>query len=320
MEKVRKKKKWKFDSNQIILQVIALIGIAWFIIFSYIPFIGLTLAFREFRITDNMWDFSNVTWVGLDHFRQLFSGIQLPRIIRNTFAINLMKLLTGLPAAVLFALLLNEIPRVKYKKTVQTISFFPHFIPWVIVALLAVYFFSPSFGMLNSWLIGWGVIDRPLMWLHSADHTWWLFTWLELWKSLGWSSILFIAAVSGVDPTLYEAAVVDGATRWHKMYHISLPAIKGVVVLVFILQFSGLFSAIGGTFEQSVFLGNALNSSRSMVLGHYILETGIALGRFPYATAAGLVLGLVGLTMLTIANLACRFFLGRGLYTGGEGR
>jgi putative aldouronate transport system permease protein len=173
--------------------------------------------------------------------------------------------------------------------------------------------------MFNTLFMSLGWIDRPMTLLSDANSFYWLATWSELWKSLGWSSILFIAAVSGVDPTLYEAAIVDGATRWHKMFYITLPSIMGVIVLVFILNFSGLFSGLGGLFEQSVFLGNALNNSRSMVLGHYVMSTGIALGRFSYSTAVGMVTGIVGLILLTIGNLTCKKFLGRGLYTGGEG-
>jgi len=317
--KVKKsKKRREIDRDQIILQVIAIAGIAWYLVFFYVPYIGLTIAFREFRLTDSLFG-GQWTWVGLRYFQEIANDIQMPRIIRNTMVISLLKLVTGLPAAVLFALMLNEIPRLRYKKFVQTISYFPHFIPWIIVSLMALYFFSPQFGMVNTLLMSLGVIDRPLNILHSSDAFYWLATWSELWKSLGWSSILFIAAVAGVDVSLYEAAVVDGATRWHKMFYITLPSIMGVVVLVFILNFSSLFAGLGGTFEQSVFLGNTINQDRSMVLGHYVLNTGINLGRFSYSTAVGLVTGVVGLCLLTIGNLTCKKFLGRGLYMGGDG-
>ena len=312
------KKRRKIDSNQVILQIIAIAGIGWYLIFFYVPYIGLTIAFRDFRLTDSLFG-GQWTWVGFRYFEEMVRDIQMPRIIRNTMMISLMKLLTGLPAAILFALLLNEIPKLWFKRLVQTVSYFPHFIPWIIVALMSLYFFSPQFGMFNTLFMSLGLIDRPMTILTDSDSVYWLFTWLELWKSLGWSSILFIAAVAGVDPTLYEAAIVDGASRWHKMFYITLPSIMGVVVLVFILQFSSLFAGLGGTFEQSVFLGNTLNMDRSMVLGHYVLNTGIALGRFSYSTAVGMVTGVVGLTLLGIGNFVCKKFLGRGLYTGGDG-
>ena len=314
-----RKKRRKLDSNQVILQVIALLGVGWYILFFYVPYIGLSIAFREFRLTDSLFG-GQWTFVGLRYFREMINDIQMPRIIRNTVVISIMKLLTGLPAAVLFALLLNEIPRLRFKKIVQTISYFPHFIPWIIVSLMMLYFFSPQFGMFNTLFMSLGIIDEPMRILTDSSSFWWLATWSELWKSLGWSSILFIAAVAGVDVSLYEAAIVDGATRWHKMFYITLPAIKGVVVLVFILNFSALFAGLGGTFEQSVFLGNALNNERSMVLGHYVMNTGIALGRFSYSTAVGMVTGIVGLILLSIGNFTCRKFFGRGLYSGGEGQ
>lgn len=313
------KKRWKrWNSDQIILQAIAVAGISWYLLFFYVPYIGLTIGFREFRLTDSLFG-GEWTWVGLRYFREMINDIQMPRVIRNTVFISLLKLVTTLPAAVLFALLINEIPRMKFKRFVQSVSYFPHFIPWIIVSLIALYFFSPQFGMINDLFMRLGWINRPLLVLSDADSFYALAVWSELWKTLGWSSILFIAAAAGVDPSLYEAAVVDGATRWHKMFHITLPAIKGVIVLVFILNFSNIFAGLGGTFEQSMFLGNTINHSRSMVLGHYVLNTGIALGRFSYSTAVGLVTGIVGLILLTIGNLACKKFLGRGLYTGGEG-
>jgi putative aldouronate transport system permease protein len=312
-----KKKRRKIDSNQIILQVIAVAGIAWYLLFIYVPYIGLTIAFRDFRLTDSLFG-GQWTWVGIRYFQEMWNDIQMPRVIRNTVIISILKLLTGLPAAILFALLLNEIPRHRFKRFAQTVSYFPHFIPWIIVSLMMLYFFSPQFGMFNTLFMGLGLIDRPMTLLTDSGSFYWLAVWSELWKSLGWSSILFIAAVSGVDQSLYEAAVVDGATRWHKMFYITLPSIMGVVVLVFILQFSSLFAGLGGTFEQSMFLGNALNNDRAMVLGRYVLETGIGLGRFSYSTAVGMVTGLVGLALLGIGNVTCKKFLGRGLYTGGD--
>ena len=312
-----KRKRRKLDGNQIILQVIAIAGIAWYLLFIYVPYIGLTIAFRDFRLTDSLFG-GQWTWVGIRYFQEMWNDIQMPRVIRNTVIISILKLITGLPAAILFALLLNEIPRRRFKRFAQTVSYFPHFIPWIIVSLMMLYFFSPQFGMFNTLFMSLGLIDRPMTLLTDSGSFYWLAVWSELWKSLGWSSILFIAAVSGVDQSLYEAAVVDGATRWHKMFYITLPSIMGVVVLVFILQFSTLFAGLGGTFEQSMFLGNALNNDRAMVLGRYVLETGIGLGRFSYSTAVGMVTGLVGLALLGIGNVTCKKFLGRGLYTGGD--
>jgi len=314
------KRRRGINSNQVILQVIALTGTAWYVLFFYFPYIGLSIAFRDFKLTDNLFDMRNTTWIGFQFFGEMIRDREMPRVIANTVIISLMKLAVCLPSAILFALLLNEVPKLWYKKLVQTISYFPHFISWIIISLIALYFLSPQFGMINILLTNLGLISRPLTVLTNSKDFYWLATLLELWKELGWSSILFIAAVSGIDPTLYEAAIVDGASRWHKMFYITLPSIMGVVVLVFILQFSGIFSGGGGTFEQSIFLGNTLNMDKSMVLGHYTMKTGISLGRFSYATAVGLVNGIVGLILLGAANSFCKKFLGRGLYTGGDGQ
>jgi putative aldouronate transport system permease protein len=313
------KKRWRrLTTDQVILQAIAIAGISWYLIFFYIPYIGLSIAFREFRLTDQLF---GGTWrfAGLTYFIEIINDIRMPRIIRNTVLISLLKLVVMLPASVIFALLLNEIPRQKFKRFTQSISYFPHFIPWIIVALIMLYFFSPSFGMINDLAMRMGWIDSPITILSDVNAFYGLAVWSDLWKALGWSSILFLAAASNVDPTLYEAAIVDGATRWHKMFHITLPSIMGVIVLVFILNFSSLFAGLGGTFEQSMFLGNPMNADRSVVLGAYVLSTGINLGRFSYSTAVGMVTGIIGLILLTIGNLTCKKIFGRGLYTGGAG-
>jgi putative aldouronate transport system permease protein len=302
--------------NQIILQCIALGGLAWYLLFYYVPYYGLTIAFKDYKFNKGI---LGSPWVGLKYFRELLTDISLPIVIRNTVCISLLKILICFPAAILFALLLNEIPRPGFKKVIQTISYFPHFISWIIISLIAVYMFSPEYGMVNHLLMGLGLISQPLTILTDAGSFYWLAVFSELWKETGWSSILFIAAISGIDPTLYEAAVVDGASRWDKILHITLPSITGTITLVFLLNFSNIFAGVGGIFEQSMFLGNPLNYDRSIVLGYYTLKTGIALGRFSYATAVGFVNGVVSLILLLSSNAICHKFFGRGLYTGGSG-
>ena len=309
------RRKWKFTTNQIILQAMALMGISWYLIFYYGPYLSLSLAFKDFNFNAGVW---GSPWVGLKYFRELLADAALPGIIRNTVAISGLKILICFPSAILFALLLNEIPNARVKRLAQTASYFPHFISWIIISLIIVYWFSPEFGMINRLLIQLKIIKRPLTILTDPSAFYGLAVFTELWKETGWSAILFIAAISGIDPTIYEAAIVDGASRWQKTVHITLPSIMGAIILVFLLNISGLFSGIGGIFEQSMFLGNAINYDKSMVLGYYTLKSGLALGRFSFATAVSLVNGIVSTILIVTMNMLCKRVFGRGLYTGGE--
>ncbi|MCL2343044.1 MAG: ABC transporter permease subunit [Firmicutes bacterium] len=310
-------RKRRFSTDQIILQLCALVGLAWYIIFCYVPYFGLTIAFKNFDLSQG---FFGGSWAGLQYFAELFKDPQLGMVIRNTFVISLLKIVICFPAAIIFAVLLNEVTKIRYKRVIQTVSYFPHFLSWIILSLVMIYWFSSDFGLVNDVLTKLHLINKPLDWLNNPSAFWWLAMFTELWKETGWSAILFIAAISGIDPTLYEAAVVDGASRIKRIFFITLPSIKGTVVLMFLLTFCNIFSGVGGTFEQSMFMGNALNYNTSIVLGYYTLQTGLNLGRFSYATAVGLINGLVALALLLGSNAFCKRFLGRGLYTGGEGQ
>ena len=310
-------RKKRFDSDQIILQILALVGLSWFIVFYFIPYLGLNIAFKDYELTDGLFGGS---WVGFKYFKELLADPQLGMVIRNTLVISLLKIIVCFTLAIVFAIFLNEVTHLAYKKVIQTISYFPHFISWVILSLVMIYWFSTDFGLVNDVLTRLGLITRPLDWLNNQDSFYWLAVFSELWKETGWSAILFIAAIAGIDQQLYEAATVDGAGRIKRIWHITLPGIKGTVVLMFLLTFASIFSGVGGTFEQSVFMGNPLNYNTSIVLGYYTLQTGLQLGRFSYATAVGLVNGVVSLVILLGSNAFCKRFLGRGLYTGGEGQ
>lgn len=307
----------KFSVDQLILQLCALGGLAWYIVFYFIPYVGLTIAFKDYNLSQGLFEGE---WVGLKYFQELVTDPQLWIVIRNTVVISALKIAICFPAAILFAVFLNEVKSLRYKKLIQTVSYFPHFISWIILSLVLVYWFSSDFGLVNDVLMKLNIIQKPLDWLNNPNAFYGLAVFTELWKETGWSAILFIAAIAGIDPTLYEAAVVDGASRWKRIVYITLPCIKGTVVLMFLMTFSGIFSGTGGTMEQSMFMGNAMNYDTSIVLGYYTMQTGLNLGRFSYATAVGLVNGAVSLTLLLSSNVFCKRFLGRGLYTGGDGQ
>ena len=303
------------NTNQIILQIMALSGIAWFILFCYAPMYGLTLAFKEYSFKKGI---LGSPFAGLVYFKELFEDPEIAGVVTNTVAIGVLKLLICFPMPILFAMLLNELSSDRLKKLVQTASYFPHFISWIIISLIITYWFSPEFGIVNKVLLELRIVEQPITPLTDPGSFYGLAVISEMWKEMGWSAIIYIAAIAGIDTTLYEAATVDGATKVQRIIHITLPGISGAIILMFLMSFASLFSGGSGTFEQSYFLGNPMNYDKSMVLSYYTMKTGIMLGRFSYATAVGLLNSVVSLVLLLISNGTCKKLFNRSLYFEGE--
>lgn len=306
---VTKKRKFKFDSNQAILQVMALLGIVWFLIFFFIPYYGLTLAFREYDFAKGI--FAS-PWIGLQYFKELFTDPEIPNAFINTLAISIFKLLIGFPAPIILAVLLNELPGRRFKSLVQTVSYFPHFISWILISLIAVYWLSPDMGMVNQLLMSLNIIDKPMNILTDASSYWGLAVFSDIWKETGWGAIIYIAAIAGIDETLYEAASVDGISKVGKIFYITIPCISGTILILLLLNIGSLLSS--ANFDQAYFMGNAMNYDKSNILDTYVLKVGVQLGRFSYATAVGLLKAIVSLVLLLVSNIACKKFFGRSLY------
>ena len=204
---------------------------------------------------------------------------------------------------ILFAIMLNEVRNKPFKRFAQTVSYLPHFISWVIIAGLAINFFS-SDGVINTLLGGAGLIDQPIPFLTSSDNYWPMAVFLDVWKDMGWWAIIFLAAITGIDPTLYEAADLDGAGRLRKIWNITLPSIKGTVTVVLILSLGNLFGGglSGSNFEQSYLLGNTMNFERSEILQTHVFKTGMVNSRFAYATAVGLIQSVISLILIFASN------------------
>ncbi len=242
----------------------------------------------------------------MKHFVALFKDPMFYQVMRNTLGMSFLQLVFGFPLPIIFAILLNELRGMKFKKMVQTVSYLPHFVSWVIVAGLFSTMLA-SDGIVNDVLMFVGIVDEPISFLAIPEYFWGIVTSAEIWKELGWYSIIFLAAITGIDPSLYEAARVDGANRWQQIWNVTLPCISPTIVVILILNIGWLIS-IG--FEKQYLLQNSLVQDYSKVLDLYILDYGIKLGRYSFGTAIGIFKSLVSIILLFSANRLAKRFTG----------
>lgn len=288
------------------LYLLALPGLLFFLIFKYIPMWGIVIAFQNYS------PYMGITkseWVGLEHFINFFSNPDFMLLFRNTMAINLMSLLLFFPLPILLSLLLNEVRVEAYKRIVQSIVYMPHFLSWVIIAGLTFLLFAKGEGLVNKLLesVGYERID----FLTNPDGFWLMLTVQSIWKEAGWGTILFLAAIASIDPQLYEAARMDGANRIRQMWHVTLPAIRNVVVILLILRLGHMMD-VG--FEQVFLMYNGAVSQVAEVFDTYVYRVGIQQGQFSFSTAAGLFKSVVGLALVVLANKIAKKFGEEGVY------
>jgi putative aldouronate transport system permease protein len=277
------------------LQVMALLGVAWMIVFNYVPMYGIIIAFKDFNIIKSI---SEAPWTGLEHFKAFMDDDNLGYVIKNTLGMSVLKLLIGFPLPIGFALFLNELRSIRFKKLVQTISYLPHFLSWVILGgILATWL--ADVGIINNILIALNIIQDPISYLAEPQYFWSIIITSDIWKELGWSAIIYLAAITGVSPEMYEAATIDGAGRFQKMFYVTLPSIKGTIAILFILAVSGILNS---NFDQILVLKNQLNESASNVIDVYVYQVGILQSRYSYATAVGLIKSIISLLLLLSAN------------------
>ncbi|MCQ6557604.1 ABC transporter permease [Paenibacillus mendelii] len=307
---------WRRLRGQLFYQVCALMGIAFLLVFAYTPMVGLIIAFKNFKLTSGIPGFITSEWVGFKWFIEFYNDINFWQIIRNTVAISLLKLFFTFPIPILFALVLNEVRKHSVKRTVQTVSYLPHFISWIVVSGMIFSFFNEQTGVVNHFLVSTGLADKPISFLSDPAYFWPMAVLSDIWKEMGWWTIIFLAAIVGVDPALYEAAVVDGASRMQRIWYITLPTIKGTIIIVLILSIGNLFGGgLGGSnFEQSYLLGNPVNNGVSEILQTYTLKMGLAQGRYSYATAIGLIQSVISLLLIYLSNYLSKRFSGVGLF------
>ncbi len=306
----RKRKPWTRDD--FILVAMASISLIFLAVFAYAPLYGLVLAFKkDGQYINIMHAIQYADWVKFDQFEDFLTSPNFADIMYNTLGLNILQLLINFPAPIIFAILMSELLSDKFKKFVQTVTFFPHFISWVIFGGIFLSLLDFDTGIVNTLLVDIGLISEPVDILGGEEYFWGLIIITSILKGLGWGSVIYVAAISGIPNELYEAARIDGANRWHKIRYITLPSIAPTITLFFILSVSGLLN--NGIDHIWVFQ-NANNIGRSEVLDTFIYRFGIPQWKYGYATAVGLLKSLVSLFLLVSGNTICKKVSGKGIY------
>lgn len=295
--KVKKDKKitWKEVKKQKFLLVVSFFMVVYGIIFYYWPLTGWLMAFQNYKPKDGL---LGSKFVGLAKFKFLFEDVTFLRVIRNTFCMGVLNLVTCTFMAILFAILLNEIRSTKAKKTVQTISYLPHFLSWIIVTGILHDALSSS-GIINELLMKFGFIDTSIDFFAHKEYFWPIVAFANVWKETGWNAIIYLAAITSIDPCLYEAASIDGAGRWAKIKYITLPGIKPTIMILLLMNVGNVLNA---GFEVQYLLGNGLIKSVSDTIDIYVLTWGISQNDFSLGTAAGIFKSVVSIALILIAN------------------
>lgn len=292
---LRRRPLWRqlLDQRQLVWMTVPIL--LYIFLFTYVPLTGWTMAFQNYKPAKA---FADQEWVGLQWFEFLFSDEQFLLVLRNTLCMSLINITLGFVTAILLALLLNELRHMFLKRAVQTISYLPHFLSMVIVASL-VGTILQSDGILNQILMFFGFIEEPILWLGQGEYFWGIVGATMVWKEVGWNTIIYLAAIASIDPTLYEAAEIDGCNRYHKMWHITLPGMKPTIMVLMIMSIGRVLDS---GFELQYLLGNGLNVDYSQTIDIFNLRYGIEMGNFALATAAGMFKSVVSITLVLIAN------------------
>lgn len=271
--------------------------VAYTFLFNYYPLTGWIMAFQNFKPAKG---YMGSEFVGLDHFKFLFTDIEFWRSFRNTLAMSMLNLVFSFLFAIVFALLLNEIKNKQFKTITQTMSYLPHFLSWIIVcSLIQTMLSTGNDGIVNEILLKLHIIKEPVLFLGKQEYFWWVATFASVWKETGWNSIIYIAAITGIDPELYEAAELDGAGRFRKMWHVTLPGIRPTIVVLLIMN---LGFALNASFEVPYILGGGLLADVSQTIDIFVLNYGMKIGNYSLATAAGIFRSVISLFLVFVTN------------------
>ena len=291
-----KKTFWGTLVNQRQLVYMSLPLVLYIILFSYVPLWGWSMAFQNYKPALS---FSEQQWAGIRWFKFLFTDPGFLRVLRNTLAMSLINMALGYITAISFALLLNELKKVGFKRTVQTISYLPHFLSWVIVTGLVSSVLAVENGVINDFLLGLKIIKEPILFLSKPDYFWGIVGFTYVWKEVGWNTIIYLAAIAGIDPNLYEAAEIDGCNRFHKMWFITLPGIKSTIIILLIMSIGRVLDA---GFEMQYLLKNGLIQDVAETIDIFVLRYGFEISNISLATAAGMFKNVVNVTLIFLAN------------------
>lgn len=291
------------------LYALLALPLIYLLVFKYAPMVYIQIAFKKYSIVESVWKLPLAKNHGFEYFIKAFNSKDFLLALRNTVTLNLLDLIVGFPAPIIFALILNELCFKRFKKVVQTIAYMPHFLSWVIVYSLALQLFAPGEGLVNMLIESLGGESIPF--LNDAAH--WIATYIGVgvWQSFGWNSIVYLAAIAGINPELYEAAAVDGAGRFRKMWHITLPGIKPTIVVLLIMNLGNI---LGSGFDRPFAFQNNLVMKVADVISTYVYRTGVKGLQFSLTTAVGLFQSVVGVFFLLMANWLSRKLGERGIW------
>ncbi len=282
------------------LYVMLLLPVALVIVFNYAAYPGLRMAFMDYKPAKG---YAGSAWVGMKTFQKIFKDADFSRALRNSIVFNLLDLLVGFPMPILLALMLNELRYQKFKKVSQTILYLPHFLSWAIIGSVALTMFKPSSGLVNIALMKAGIIKEGIPFLNEKWH--WAVTYLLIgvWQGMGWGTIMYLAAITGINGELYEAAMIDGANRWERMWHITIPGIKSTIVTLLIMN---LGRVMGSNLERLTAFDNSQVKDFQYQLAVYVYNKGLGNGKFSMATAVGLFQSLIGLILVLLSDYVAK--------------
>ncbi|KRF03609.1 sugar ABC transporter permease [Paenibacillus sp. Soil766] len=296
---ISRKKLKKRLLNEYHLYLMFIPVLVYYALFKYVPMLGaIVLSFLDYDIFKG---FANSHFVGVKHFVAFFESVYFLRLLKNTLLLNLMNLLFVFPAPIVFALLINEVRSRVVKRTVQTVSYLPHFVSTVIVASMAVTFLSPSVGMFNNMIASFGM--ERIHFLMKPEYFKWIYTSIDSWQTIGWSAILYFAALTGINSELYEAAMVDGASRWKQTIHITIPGIASTIIILLLLKIGHMLE-VG--YELILLLYNPTTYATADVINTYVYRKGIIDSSYSFASAIGLFQSIIGLILIVSANRLAR--------------
>ncbi|MEK4852980.1 ABC transporter permease subunit [Paenibacillus sp. FSL H7-0756] len=307
---------WKRFKKQKVLHLFVGLGMIYLLIFAYTPMFGILMAFKDYSISGGIKGIFTSDWVGLRYFDEFIHDYQFGKLVRNTLVLSLLKVIFAFPAPILLAIMLNEVKHMAFKRFVQTISYLPHFISWVVVVGVSYAFLSADVGVVNKALMAMGFTDEPLAFLTSPNYFWGLAVGSAVWKEMGWWTIIFLAAISGISPSLYEAAEIDGAGRLARIRYITLPGMKGTIVVVLVLTIGSILGGglVGSNFEQAYLLGNSINNPTSEIVQTYAFRVGLSDGRFSYAAAIDLIQSVISVALIFSSNYIAKRVSGSSLF------
>ena len=306
----RKKTNWRRFNWQIFLMAMA--GVVFLAIFAYIPMIGIVMAFRNLDYSMNvMKDLMTKPWVGFENFVKFIRDAQFKTVMLNTLSLGVLELVITFPIPIFFALMLNELRSEKFKRVIQTTTYFPYFISWVVYGGIVSALLTSDGGLINNVMMDAHLISRPINFLSESQYFYAIVIISSAIKGTGWGSVVYVAAIAGVDQAIYEAARIDGANRWQTAFKVTLPSIAPTVTVLLLLAISGI---LGSGFDRIYMLQNPLNLVRSEVLDTFVYKMGISSRRFSYTTAIGLFRSVLAVLLLGGGNLLSKKLTGNGLF------